>query len=183
MDKEFAQKAKDIHAQERDTYNQKIRAQEARHADKVRGLKKELDLAKQEAQRLRGERNSAREEAGALKDEHNLVLADLEWVRKERDDMLQQIEPLLKQVEELKLERETSTTLGRERRALMLQLVKRAQRVYSCLSGENLGLHGAFQAEAPASHVFFYLSLVEHLEKVAGEVNVVVEGECRDLLT
>ena len=52
----------------------------------------------------------------------------------------------------------------------MLELVKRAQRVYSRLSGENLGLHGAFQAEAPASHVFFYLSLVEHLEKVVGEV-------------
>ena len=51
------------------------------------------------------------------------------------------------------------------------------------ISGENLGLHGAFQPEAPASHVFFYLSLVEHLEKVVGEVDAVVEGECRDLLT
>ena len=57
------------------------------------------------------------------------------------------------------------------------------QRVYSCLSGENLGLHSAFQVEAPASHVFFYLSLVEHLKKVVGEVDAVVEGECRDLLT
>ena len=65
-------------------------------------------------------------------------------MRKERDDTLQQIEPLLKQVEELKLERETSATLGRERRAMMLELVKRAQRVYSRLSGDNLGLHGAF---------------------------------------
>ena len=69
MEEEFAQKAKDIHAQERDAYNQKIRAQEARHAHKVRGLKKELDLAKQEAQRLRGERNSAREEADDLREE------------------------------------------------------------------------------------------------------------------
>ena len=66
---------------------------------------------------------------------------------------------------------------------MMLELVKRAQRVYSRLSGENIGLHCAFQAEAPASHVFFYLSLVEHLEKVVGEVDAVVEGECRDLLT
>ena len=86
-------------------------------------------------------------------------------------------------MEELKLERDTSATLGRERRAMMLELVKRAQRVYSRLSGENLGLHGAFQPEAPASHVFFYLSLVEHLEKVVGEVDAIMEGECHDLLT
>ena len=97
--------------------------------------------------------------------------------------MLQQIEPLLKQVEELKLERETSVTLGRERQAMMLELVPHDRRAYSRLSGGNLGLHGAFQPEAPASHVFFYLSLVEHLEKVVGEVNAVVEDECRDLLT
>ena len=66
---------------------------------------------------------------------------------------------------------------------MMLDLVKHAQWVYSLLSGENLGLHGAFQPEAPARHVFFYISLVEHLEKVVGEVDAVVEGECRDLLT
>ena len=101
MDGVFAQKTKDIHAQERDAYNQKVWMQEARHADKVRGLNKELDLAEQEAQRLRGERNSAREEAGALQEERNLVLVDLERVHKERDDTLQQIEPLLKQVEEM----------------------------------------------------------------------------------
>ena len=93
MDEEFAQKAKDFHAQERDAYNQKIRAQESRHADKVRGLKKELDLAKHEAQWLRGERNSAREKTGALQEERNLVLVDLERVRKERDDTLRQIDP------------------------------------------------------------------------------------------
>ena len=132
--------------------------------------------------RLRGERNSAREETGALQEEHNLVLVDLERVRKERDDTLRQIEPLLKQVEELKLERETSVTLGREWQAMMLELVQRARRSYSRLSGENIDLHGEFQPEAPASHVFFYLSLVELLEKVVGEVDAVVEGECRDLL-
>ena len=46
LDEGFAQKAKDFHAQQRDAYNQKIRTQEESHADKVRGLKKELDLAK-----------------------------------------------------------------------------------------------------------------------------------------
>ena len=111
------------------------------------------------------------------------MLVDLERVRKERDDTLRQIEPLLKQVEELKLERETSVTLGSERQAMMLELVQRARRAYSRLSGGNLGLHGAFQPEVPASHIFFYLSLVEHLESVVGEVDAVVEGECRDLLT
>ena len=85
-------------------------------------------------------------------------------------------------MEELKLERETSITLGRERQAVMLELVKRAQRVYSRLSGENLGLHDAFQPEVATSHVLFYLSLVEHLEKVVGEVDAVVESDCRDLL-
>ena len=118
-----------------------------------------------------------------MRGERNLALTEMERVCKERDDTLQQIEPLLKQVDELKLERETSITLDRERQAMMLELVQRARRAYSRLSGENLGLHGAFQPEAPVSHVFFYLSLVEHLEKVVGEVDAVVEGECRDLLT
>ena len=137
-----------------------------------------MDLAKHEAQRLRGERNSAREETGALQKERNLVLVDLERMRKERDDTLRQIEPLLKQVEELKLERETSITLGREQQAMMLELVRRARRAYSRLSGGNLGLHGAFQPEAPASHFFFYLILVEHLARVVGEVDKLVGVLC-----
>ena len=43
------------------------------------------------------------------------MLVDLERVRKERDDTLRQIEPLLEQVNDLKLERDTFVTLGRER--------------------------------------------------------------------
>ena len=65
---------------------------------------------------------------------------------------------------------------------MMRELIQRAQRVYSCLSGENLGLPGAFQPGVATSHVFFFLSLVEHLEKAVGEVDAVVESECRDLL-
>ena len=49
-----------------------------------------------------------------MREERNLALTETERVCKERDDTLRQIEPLLKQVEELKLERETSEALGQE---------------------------------------------------------------------
>ena len=75
-----------------------------------------------------------------MREERNLALKELERVRKERDDTLQQVEPLLKQVEELRLERETSDALGKERQAMMRELIRRAQRVYSRLSSENLGV-------------------------------------------
>ena len=65
---------------------------------------------------------------------------------------------------------------------MMRELIRRAQQVYSCLSGENLVVHGAFQSKVATSHVFFYLTLVEHLEKVVVQVDAVVESECRDLL-
>ena len=97
--------------------------------EKVRELKKELDHARWETQRLREERNSARGEADTLREERNLALTEMERVCKERDDTLQQIAPLLKQVEELKLERETSEALGRERQAMMRELIQRTHRV------------------------------------------------------
>ena len=103
-------------------------------------------------------------------------------MRKERDDTLQQIEPLLKQVEELRLERETSVSLVGEQQAMMLELTTRARRVYSRLSGKNLGLLGTFQAASPTSHVHFYPSMVENLEEAVGKVDTVVEVECRNLL-
>ena len=97
-----------------------------------------------------------------MRGERNLALTEMERVCMEHDDTLQQIEPLLKQVEELKLERETSEALGQERQAMMWELIQHAQRVYSRLYGENLGLPGAFQPGVATSHVFFFLSLVEH---------------------
>ena len=117
-----------------------------------------------------------------MREERNLALTKTEWVCKECDDTLRQIEPLQKQVEEIKLERETFEALGQEWQALMWELIQRAQRVYSRLTGENLGLNGTFQPGVATSHIFFFLSLVEHLEKAVGDVDVVVESECRDLL-
>ena len=58
-----------------------------------------MDLAKQEAQWLHEERNSAQGEADTPRDECNLALTEMERVCKERDDTLQQTEPLLKRVE------------------------------------------------------------------------------------
>ena len=78
LEAEFSQKAKDIRAQERGTFTEKLKVLEARQADKVHGLKKELDFSKQEAQRLREECNSAREEADAAREERGSALAELE---------------------------------------------------------------------------------------------------------
>ena len=60
-----------------------------RQADEVCGLKKKMDLAKQEAQWLHEERNSAQGEADTSREEHNLALTEMERVCKERDDTLQ----------------------------------------------------------------------------------------------
>ena len=110
------------------------------------------------------------------------MLVELEQMRKERDDTLLQVEPLSKQVEELKEEREISEALGERRREMMRDLVKRAQRICGCFGGDHLGIPHAFQPGVASSHIYFFTQLVENLEKVCSDVDMVVEGECRDLL-
>ena len=98
------------------------------------------------------------------------------------DDTLLQIEPLAKQVEELKAQREIGEVLGEHRRDMLWDLIKRAQCVCGHLGREHLGIPNAFQPGVSASHIYIFTKLVENFEKVCGNVDAVVEGECRDLL-
>ena len=73
--------------------------------------------------------------------------------------------------------------MGERRREMMSDLIKRAQRVSGCLGRDHLGLPHAFQPGVASSHIFFFIQLVENLEKVCADLDAVVESECRDLLS
>ena len=84
------------------------------------------------------------QEATTVGAERNVVLAELEQMHQERYEVLQQIEPLSKQVEELKEGREISELLGECHRKMMRDLMKRAQRVCARLDENHLGVPNAF---------------------------------------